>query len=247
MTREYYLAHKEEILAKRKIKYGQNKVSILASQKEYYQANKQGILQRQKEYTVKNYDKRKEAWAAYRAAHRAERTAYRSTEAYRVSKHKSDAKYVCTLKGKAARSRAGKVYSSSLKGKAVIKAYHAVYQLSPKYVEYTTAYRKSKGYKELIAKWRTSMSGKASRLKNYLKRAYSLTPAEYAGMLQQQGGGCAICGGTNPNGRRLYVDHDHETGQVRGLLCGNHNTALGLAKDNAYNLMLMIDYLTERG
>ena len=51
--------------------------------------------------------------------------------------------------------------------------------------------------------------------------------AEYARLLERQGGGCAICG--NPpkeGGRRLHVDHNHRTNRVRGLLCFRCNRAL---------------------
>ena len=52
-----------------------------------------------------------------------------------------------------------------------------------------------------------------------------LAPGEYETLLEGQGGGCAICGAT-PKTRRLHVDHDHKTGQVRGLLCFRCNNAL---------------------
>ena len=52
-----------------------------------------------------------------------------------------------------------------------------------------------------------------------------VTDAEYAHRISEQGGGCAICGG-KPKTRRLHVDHDHTTGQVRGLLCYRCNRAL---------------------
>ena len=52
-----------------------------------------------------------------------------------------------------------------------------------------------------------------------------VTDADYARMLEAQGGGCAICG-TPPKSRRLHVDHDHKTGNVRGLLCYRCNRAL---------------------
>jgi hypothetical protein len=48
---------------------------------------------------------------------------------------------------------------------------------------------------------------------------------EYARLLKAQGGGCAICG-TKPKTRRLHVDHDHKTGEVRGLLCHRCNRVL---------------------
>lgn len=56
---------------------------------------------------------------------------------------------------------------------------------------------------------------------------YGLAKGEYEKLLQKQDGVCAICRGKCPSGRRLAVDHDHETGSIRGLLCGPCNTAIG--------------------
>src|SRR5207249_694982 len=52
-----------------------------------------------------------------------------------------------------------------------------------------------------------------------------VTDAEYDRLLAAQGGGCAICGNP-PKTRRLHVDHDHKTGEVRGLLCHRCNRLL---------------------
>ncbi|MEI8051963.1 MAG: endonuclease domain-containing protein [Actinomycetes bacterium] len=52
-----------------------------------------------------------------------------------------------------------------------------------------------------------------------------VTPAIYEVMLDDQDGGCAICG-RPPKTRRLDVDHDHKTGKVRGLLCHRCNRQL---------------------
>jgi len=63
-------------------------------------------------------------------------------------------------------------------------------------------------------------------------------------MLKSQNGNCAICGIDQPsNGRRLAVDHDHETGKVRALLCGNCNTGMGSFMDNPKLLQKAINYL----
>jgi len=48
---------------------------------------------------------------------------------------------------------------------------------------------------------------------------YGLKEGEYGALLQSQGGKCYLCG-RKPKGRRLDVDHNHKTGEVRGLLCG---------------------------
>lgn len=54
---------------------------------------------------------------------------------------------------------------------------------------------------------------------------HMLLPREYDALLAAQGGHCAICPST-PKSRRLHVDRDHRTGEVRGLLCMRCNRAL---------------------
>ena len=53
---------------------------------------------------------------------------------------------------------------------------------------------------------------------SHLEKTYDITVEEYERLLAFQGGRCAICG-QQPKARRLAIDHDHETGAVRGLLC----------------------------
>lgn len=64
-------------------------------------------------------------------------------------------------------------------------------------------------------------------------------------LLDAQGGVCAICGndedGTGQ--RQLSVDHGHETGAVRGLLCNRCNPMLGYARDSIAVLQAAIEYL----
>lgn len=79
---------------------------------------------------------------------------------------------------------------------------------------------------------------------------YGLTRELYEEMLANQGGVCAICGCpersiTKKGGkvRALAVDHDHATGEVRGLLCGMCNNGLGNFKDNPALLESAIQYL----
>ena len=84
--------------------------------------------------------------------------------------------------------------------------------------------------------------------KQHLKRTYGITLEEYDAMLEKQGGCCAICGTDKPGSSRrntyFSVDHCHTTGEVRGLLCHQCNTALGLIKDNPDTLTNMITYLS---
>ena len=75
-----------------------------------------------------------------------------------------------------------------------------------------------------------------------IKRNYGLTPEDWENMLSEQGGVCAICGEVQEN-RSLYVDHDHETGKVRGLLCRKCNLFLGLAQDDPNILRSAANYL----
>lgn len=76
-----------------------------------------------------------------------------------------------------------------------------------------------------------------------IKRHYGMTVDQYHGLLNSQGGVCAICRGQNTNGRRYAVDHDHETGTVRGLLCSQCNVGLGMFRDSTSLLTEAISYL----
>lgn len=70
---------------------------------------------------------------------------------------------------------------------------------------------------------------------------YDMTHADFAARKKAQGGVCAIC----EKARKLVVDHDHETGKVRGLLCNQCNTALGLFKDDTVSLARAVEYLKQ--
>lgn len=69
---------------------------------------------------------------------------------------------------------------------------------------------------------------------------------EYETLLQEQNSTCAICGITAEEiGKRLIVDHNHETLKVRGLLCWRCNSGLGFFKDNQAHLAMAIEYLVK--
>ena len=88
----------------------------------------------------------------------------------------------------------------------------------------------------------TSERGAVSRRKSYFKRRYNLTIEQVEEMAAK---GCAICGTTTWNGRhqRPHIDHDHETGRIRGLLCHSCNLLLGNARDDPSILRAAIRYL----
>jgi hypothetical protein len=76
----------------------------------------------------------------------------------------------------------------------------------------------------------------AERQRKYrLRREFGLTPEEYDAMFKAQGGVCAVCEQPQLGDiKNLAVDHNHETGEVRGLLCNRCNPALAILDDPAW-------------
>jgi len=75
-----------------------------------------------------------------------------------------------------------------------------------------------------------------------LKRKFRITLEQYDKILKEQEGICIICK-VPPNGANLAVDHDHNTGKIRGLLCNKCNNGLGCFNDNIFKLKAAINYL----
>jgi hypothetical protein len=71
---------------------------------------------------------------------------------------------------------------------------------------------------------------------------YGLTVDGYNKLLKKQKGKCFICQ-QKPSNKKLCVDHDHETGEVRGLLCDKCNRGLGLFDDSVERLQRAVEYL----
>ena len=92
------------------------------------------------------------------------------------------------------------------------------------------------------AKWRAKNKAKDQMIQKYgaIKRAYGLSKEGYDALVESQKGHCAICNGMSS----LDVDHDHITGEIRGMLCRPCNTALGLFRDSPDNLKKAIAYLS---
>ena len=95
--------------------------------------------------------------------------------------------------------------------------------------------------------------GRAEWLMRYhLKKCTGLSWEQYEGLLEAQSGKCAICGSENPGRvgskfKRFHVDHCHQTETIRGLLCTQCNTALGLFYDDPTILHNAIQYLKRGG
>lgn len=84
-----------------------------------------------------------------------------------------------------------------------------------------------------------------------LKKYYGINKEQYDSLLEQQNGGCLFCGATTDISSRgkpqtLAVDHCHSTGEIRGLLCRNHNAMLGFANDDPVILRKAADYLEQK-
>ena len=73
-------------------------------------------------------------------------------------------------------------------------------------------------------------------------RSYGITTDEYKRLLSEQNDGCAICGGVNKD-MALCIDHDHNSGDVRGLLCHRCNRAIGLLQDRPDLMIKAAEYL----
>ena len=82
------------------------------------------------------------------------------------------------------------------------------------------------------------------RRKRNLKTKYGISVEEYDQMFKQQNGVCFICS-SPPTHRRLNVDHNHTTGQVRKLLCDKCNMALGLLEEDTNRLEKVRRYLED--
>ncbi len=76
-----------------------------------------------------------------------------------------------------------------------------------------------------------------------LKHRYGIDSVDFAWRVLQQDGVCALCKRRKPK----HVDHDHKTGEVRGILCFNCNRALGYVRDDPMALYALADYLEFHG
>ena len=116
-------------------------------------------------------------------------------------------------------------------------------------------FNKSKGQKfgvhnqcrQCASLWKPSPEAlKISRQKtrewNRLKSS-GFTQKEYEAKLKEQNYRCAICRTTDSGPMDFHADHDHKTGEKRGVLCHKCNTGLGLLKDDIEILCAAIEYL----
>jgi hypothetical protein len=119
------------------------------------------------------------------------------------------------------------------KNKEVLKEKGKLYYLNN--TEKQNAYNKQ---------WRLNNQNKVKN-KN-LSYKYGISIEDYNKLFEQQEGCCAICDKHQQEFKKaLSVDHCHDTGKVRGLLCQHCNSVLGLSKDNIEVLQAAINYLVK--
>lgn len=131
-------------------------------------------------------------------------------------------------------------YQRSPAGKAALKRYFS----SPKGREARRRFRETEKSIEAERRYAASPARKASRRKFRWRVVYGLSETAYNKILAAQNGVCAICK-EPPLGQYLSVDHDHNTGEVRGLLHSHCNFILGHARDNPHLLTRAADYLKQ--
>ena len=100
----------------------------------------------------------------------------------------------------------------------------------------TNAIKSAKEYRE---------NNPTARRNNDLLNKYGISLEEYTTILESQNGGCAICGRSQNIDSEfgLHVDHDHDTGKVRGILCSSCNLGLGKFAHECDRLKNAIAYL----
>lgn len=103
--------------------------------------------------------------------------------------------------------------------------------------------------KDYVKETNTTNYNSLQRRELHYKKEYNITLEDYDTMYEAQGGKCKICGTEDPktpkNGR-FCVDHNHETGEVRGLLCSSCNRGIGLLQDNPDVILSAYKYLTQK-
>jgi CRISPR/Cas system-associated protein Cas10 (large subunit of type III CRISPR-Cas system) len=76
-----------------------------------------------------------------------------------------------------------------------------------------------------------------------IRRSYGLTLEAYQNLLESQGTKCAACGTSDWGAYGPMIDHDHVTGEVRGIVCTRCNVAIGHLKDSPQRARALAEYM----
>jgi len=132
------------------------------------------------------------------------------------------------------------------KNVAEIRAYHRAYRRSHREkVNATLKAWTEKNKDRILERHREYDRKRGFRRRLFLR--HKLTVEDYLRLLEDQSGCCAICDSEGPRHGdgiiRLDVDHDHDTGLIRGLLCNPCNTGIGHLHDDVETLKRAVKYL----
>ncbi len=123
------------------------------------------------------------------------------------------------------------------------RATDPVFRKARKWADKKWRLKNPKLAKEVYEKCASRPSYKEQIRAGHLRRSYGMGIEEYNQMFESQRGLCAIC---HKSGQ-LHVDHDHNTGAVRALLCRQCNTGIGHLSDSPERLRAAADYLDRHG
>lgn len=125
------------------------------------------------------------------------------------------------------------------------KEYSARYIQSEKGKAWKREYEKTKTYRSVQNKWKKKdYKRNPDVYHKYSIKKYGMTKEQWELLFEQQNGKCSICSVLfSGSTRRPAVDHDHNTGAVRALLCSKCNTALGLLNEDISIMQSMINYV----
>jgi len=195
--------------------------------REYLEKNKDKTSERQREYRDKNKDKISERHREYREKNKdkisEQRRAYRDKNKDKISEYSREYRD----KNKARRSKYQREYNEKNKDKIGEQRREYLEKNKEKLIE-----RRRESYKNNPGKYR--------EIKR--KTRYGLTNNDVDQMLYGQCGLCAVC--HRPGKETLHIDHDHGTGQARGLLCRACNRGIGKFRDSIDTLLSAAKYLT---
>ncbi len=119
-----------------------------------------------------------------------------------------------------------------------LKAYRLRPENREKKRQWSSEYYRREGIRE-----RSLAASKKRRRKDHLKYTFGITEDDIDRLAVRQGRRCAIC--YLPFQKTPALDHDHTTGQIRGLLCGSCNLGLGMFKDDPCRLDRAVYYLLD--
>jgi hypothetical protein len=138
-----------------------------------------------------------------------------------------------------ARRDAQNRYLRKPENRAKRRAYHQEYSKRPEV---------AKRLKEYAREYRSRAGSYQKVMDRHFRRKFGITFEIYNSMLSSQGGVCMICHKSNEKYKRaLCVDHDHETGDVRALLCNDCNLGIGYFKDDPALMRIAMEYLERFG